>query len=139
MTPTLDNYVLERHTSPDVFKTLFNHLVFRNNTERLMFVDQVLTELNHRPDCVFILTVMKSNNLVGFVIAQEQPTYVWLAQAWGRSDNSPDVMFTVLEALKTWARALGKPCIRAETKRSVKALHRRFGFVECSRVVELTV
>lgn len=91
---------------------------------------QLKQALHGRPETVFVVQARRDGELIGFIVcdlAIGHP-YVWMSQAWSHPQNTFRVADEMWRRVREWAEMVGKGEVRAETRRQVDALRRRFGF-----------
>jgi hypothetical protein len=128
-----------RELDPTVLAELRPHIIAPDERSRVQMMEGTLKLMSERPETIFIFTARDEEGMVtAFAIAQALPgiDHVWLDQCWSHKDNPPTVSDTIFTRLILWAISMGKNRVRAETKRSITPLVRRWGFDEVSKIIE---
>jgi hypothetical protein len=113
--------------------------VVENDGDRAVLAQQLSEVLTKLPESVLIVQAKKDEQLVGFIIAHNTGPFVTCVQAWSRNANSFRIIDAMWSHVVLWTTVLGKSEIRAETRREIGPLHRRFGFVEIKKTIGYTV
>lgn len=100
------------------------------------FVIQLAGLLKNNPEGTMVIVAKRDNELIGFLIANSTPDFVYLAQAWSKPGNNFRIFDEMFLRILMWAVGLGKPSIRAETVRDLDAVYERAGFTPRSVTIE---
>lgn len=117
------------------------HLSLENDYEKQLFAEQFINAIRTNRSSVFCVQARNEDDeLIGFIIAQSSDLpFVSIHQAWSKPGNPWLVIDHLYKRTILWALSLGFEEIRAETKRSLEPLFRRFGFEEHSVVVKYKI
>lgn len=126
-------YSIDQIHDEDTIVEMVPHLIVEDETQRQNFVAQYIEIMRRNPDNLLVLDVRdEAQELVAFVIAERSLSFVTITQAWSKASNPWEITNELFLRVVLWATAMGKYEIRAETRRDLDALHRRFGFTERS-------
>ena len=103
------------------------------------FKDTMKNLIETQRDNTFVLQAFDGDKLKAFLIAYapENQSNVILFRVWCTPEiTDRKLQDSLFLKLCLWAEAIGRTSITAETDRSPKALHRRWGFKEVSTVVK---
>jgi hypothetical protein len=107
------------------------HLVFSDPELKPLFVEELMQLMMNAPASVLVLAAIEDSKVLAFVIAQDpgyRVPFVKVAQLWSHPDNGRAITDQFFVKVISWALALGKTYIRAETSRDPHAFYRRFKF-----------
>lgn len=122
---------IDRARIPETILEMAEHLTVHNPDTREAYIQDYLELWRRRPDDLFVLEA-RTDELVAFLIVTAERTCVNLSQAWAKPGIPWAVMAAMFQRVVLWAASIDRFEIRAETKRDVDALFRRFGFEEHS-------
>lgn len=126
-----------RQTSVDRVYEMMEHFALDEQEQRELLVAQIRQALTFKPESVLVIQALREDEVIGFIIcdlALGQP-YIWLSQAWSHPRNTYRVADEMWKRVQQWMVALGKYEVRAETKRQLNVLQRRFGFEPVSTTI----
>lgn len=130
---------ITRVSDPNDLALMIPHFVVETEDQRRQVTQQIVKALLESPDRLFVVQAKRDEELIGFLVAQNIGSCVYVAQAWSNPSNGWPVADAMWERTVLWTVAIGKPEIRAETKRESEALYRRFGFEEVSKTIAFKV
>lgn len=134
-----------RATNPDTIDMLVEQGVFIKDPTVLdqeFFINQIKHEMTHNPQLVLLLVLLEGDKIHGYILVTAPPStpYAWVLHTYS-SENLTGTKWPVLAFYKviTWAQFMGKQTLRMETERNPDAWCRKWGFVQTSAVLSLTI
>lgn len=123
----------------ETLRTMADNLVLESHESPVGFLRAMLELYNTHSERVLVIQAFRENVLVGFIVAQIEPGYVWISQAWSHKSNNERVIDALFARVKLWALGCGYRAIRAETRRNLEAMRERFDFKPVSTTIEHTI
>ncbi len=107
------------------------HLTFTDPELKELFVEDLMQQMISLPGSILLLAAIEDEEVKAFVIARDpgyRVPFAQVAQLWSDPDNPREIVDQFFIKVISWALALGKTYIRAETSRDPAAFYRRFKF-----------
>jgi hypothetical protein len=132
--------IYRRALSLEDFKAIEPQLTLDYTESSAGYMTDLLNACRLTPERVCVFQAWEGDELRGFIVAQVDSSPVaWVSQGWSHPANPWEVADTLFSRVLVWAVALGRSCVRAQTRRSSRAMFERFGFQEIARVVEVKI
>lgn len=121
----------------DLLPELGVNLVFPNDEpSHEKFLKQVAGMLINSPEQIQVIVAVRDNQVIGFLIANNAPECVYIAQCWSKPGNNFRVFDEMFLRVLCWCYGLGKTSVRADTVRDLDAAYERAGFTLRSHTIE---
>ena len=121
-------------------------LLVDEDIERSSLVEALKNTLASDPNGIFVAqtwdtAIEPDGEIVAFVIAYapSMQRHVFLYQAWCKPGTDEKVADKLFLSLVLWSEANGRTSIKAETKRDVNAIYRRWNFIPFSQIIEFKI
>jgi len=132
-----------RAFNPLVMDMIVDHLIPDVSFDRQDLCDMIKLKMIEDGDNTFVMVVWRGEDeIVGFTIAwiPNGRKHAWLEEAWLKSTlEDRSIALKEFDCLLTWCESKGLKEIRCETKRSPRAMLRKFGFHEFSHILTRSI